>query len=105
MRCGLDDGRVRSFSYYWSLGGTHRGLLPGRDEDVLGFGVGQGITHQDYRQANNATHTETIIETYYKIFITEWCSLNLDMQILFNPGANASNDTGVIPGFRLKMLF
>jgi hypothetical protein len=105
FRYGWDDGRVRTFSNYWSLGGTYKGPIPARDKDILGFGVGQGITHQDYRNAKNATHTETIFEVYYKIRITEWCSLTLDIQTLLNPGLNASNDTAVIPGVRVKMVF
>jgi carbohydrate-selective porin OprB len=105
LRYGWDDGRVRKFSNCWSLGGTWTGPLPARSKDVLGFGVGQGITHQDYRHAKNATHTETIFEAYYKIYITEWCSLAPDIQILLNPGTNADNDTSVIPGIRVKMVF
>ena len=105
FRYGWDDGRVRKFSNYWSIGGTYKAPIPQREKDVLGFGVGQGITHQQYRRANNATDTETIFEVYYKIFITEWCSLTLDIQTLLNPGTKASNDTAVIPGFRIKMLF
>jgi hypothetical protein len=105
FRYGWDDGRVRKFSDYWSLGGTWKGPYPARDKDVLGFGVGQGITHQDYRDAQNAADTETILEAYYKIHIAEWCSLTLDAQTLFNPGTNAHNDTGVIAGIRLKMVF
>ncbi len=105
FRYGWDDGRVRKFSNYWSLGGTCKGLNPAREKDVLGFGVGQGITHQDYREANNATRTETIFEVYYKIIMTDWYSITLDFQTLLNPGTNARNDTSIIPGIRLKMLF
>jgi carbohydrate-selective porin OprB len=105
FRYGWDDGRVRKFSNYWSFGGTRRGLIPEREKDVLGFGFGQGITHQDYRRANNATHTETIVEAYYKIHMTDWYSITLDIQTLFNPGTNSHNETAVIPGIRLKMLF
>lgn len=43
-RYGWNDGDVRTFGNYWSLGGTWTGPLPGRDKDVLGFGFGQGIT-------------------------------------------------------------
>ena len=100
---GWDDGRVRKFSNYWSLGGTYKGPVPDRDKDVLGFGVGQGITHQDYRNANNAAHTEAILETYYKIHVNEWCSVTLDLQVLIDPGLNNANDTSVIPGVRVKM--
>ncbi|MBN2180680.1 MAG: carbohydrate porin [Sedimentisphaerales bacterium] len=105
FRYGWDDGRVRKFSNYWSLGGTLKGPNPAREKDVLGFGIGQGITHQDYRRANNATHTETIFEAYYKIHMTDWYSITLDIQTLLNPGTNSHNDTSVIPGIRLKMLF
>ncbi len=104
FRYGWNDGRVNKFSNCWSVGGIYKGPIPQRDKDVLGFGVAQGITHEDFRRANNATDTETIIEVYYKIFVTEWCSLTLDIQTLLNPGTNSSNETGVIPGFRLKIL-
>lgn len=105
FRYGLDDGRVRTFSNYWSLGGTYKGLLPERKDDVLGLGVGQGITHQDYRRANNATHTETILEIYYKMIIADWCSLTFNLQTLLNTGTQSGNDNAVIPGIRLKMVF
>lgn len=105
FRYGWDDGRVRKFSNYWSFGGTWKGPVSSREKDILGFGVGQGITHEDFREAKNATASETIFETYYKINITDWCSLTLDMQTLLNPGTNADNDTSVIPGLRLKMVF
>jgi hypothetical protein len=105
LRYGWDDGRVRKFSNYWSLGGTWTGPISTRSKDVLGFGFGQGITHHDYQEAQNATHTESIFETYYKIYITEWCSLTLDLQTLLNPGTNSHNDTAIIPGIRVKMVF
>ncbi len=105
FRYGWDDGHVRKFANYWSLGGTWKGINPAREKDVLGFGVGQGITHQDYRRAKNATHTETILEAYYKIHISDWCSLMLDVQTLLNPGTNSDKDPVLIPGIRLKMSF
>lgn len=105
LRYGWDDGRVRKFSNYWSIGGTRKGLIPERGKDTLGLGIGQGITHHDYRDANNATHTETIVEAYYKIHMNDWYSITLDIQTLLNPGTNSHNDTSVIPGIRIKMLF
>ena len=105
FRYGWDDGHVRTFANYWSLGGTWKGINPACEKDVLGFGVGQGITHQDYRRANNATHTETILEAYYKIHISDWCSLLLDVQTLLNPGTNSGKDPVLIPGIRLKISF
>jgi len=104
FRYGWNDERVNKFSNCWSAGGNYKGPIPQRSKDVLGFGVTQGITSTDFRRANNTTNTETIIEAYYKIFVTDWCSLTLDIQTLINTGTNSNNDNAVIPGFRLKVL-
>jgi len=104
-RYSRDDGDVRTFSQYWSTGGTWQGFLPGRANDVLGLGVGQGLSSHDYRTANNATHTETIIEVYYKIYAADFLSVTLDCQTLLNPGTRVSAETAVIPGIRVKGVF
>jgi carbohydrate-selective porin OprB len=105
FRYGIDDGRVNKFSDYWSFGGTCKGPLNVRRDDVLGFGFGQGLASDDYREAKNASRTETILEGYYKMQLRQWVSLTLDCQVLLNPGTNSDNETAVIPGVRLKFVF
>jgi hypothetical protein len=105
FRYGLTDGDVRTFGNTWSLGATYKGLLPGREKDVLGVGFCQGITSDSYRDAKHAAATESLFETYYKIQVTEWCTIYPDLQILLNPGTNSSNDVGVIAGIRVKLDF
>jgi len=101
MRYGYADESVREIEHYWSTGATWTGPIPGRREDVLGFGVGQFIMGGDYRRANQAAHTETIFELYYKIKLAEWCSISPDLQAILNPGASRDNDVGVIAGLKL----
>lgn len=105
FRYGWNDERIKIFSHWWSLGGTWRGPISRRPKDVLGFGVGQGIVSGDYKDARSASHTETLLEVYYKVCITEWCSLLFNVETVLNPGANSSNHTAVIPGVRLKLAF
>ena len=105
FRYGIDDGEVRTFSHYWSAGGTWKGPLEGRSDDVLALGIGQGLTSHDYRIANGSTRSEMILETYYKIQWTRFLSFLVDCQVLFNPGTNPANETAVIPGMRLKAVF
>ena len=105
LRYGWNDGDVRTFGHYWSLGGTWLGPLENRSRDVLGFGFGQGIHSHSYRRANNAASSESIFEVYYKVHVTEYCSLLFDLITLMNAGPDPDNDVGVIPGVRLKFVF
>ncbi len=103
FRYGVEDGDVRTFGQFWSLGGTWKGPFSPRRDDVLGFGMAQGLTDRSYRLAKNGTPTETLLETYYKLRLSDYMSLTFDCQVLFDPGANPSNETAIIPGLRLKI--
>jgi carbohydrate-selective porin OprB len=105
FRCGFVDGEVNTFGQYWSWGTTYQEPFAGREKDVVGFGMGQGLTDDDYRTANNATSSETIFELYYKIVFNACMSLQLDCIYLHNTGANAANDDTILPGVRLKAVF
>jgi carbohydrate-selective porin OprB len=64
-----------------------------------------GPASDDYRDVKNASHSETILESHYKIQVCQWVSVTLDCQVLLNPGTNSDNETAVIPGSRLKLVF
>ena len=105
VRCGLADGKVHTFNHSWSLGATCRGFLPGRERDVLGMGICQAVTHEDYRQAYGASASETIMELYYKIKLNTHMSFQLDCIGLLNPGTNPDNENALIPGIRIGATF
>jgi hypothetical protein len=105
LRYGITDGDVRTFSNVWSIGATYKGLLPGREKDVLGLGFVQGIANEAYQDAKHATSHESLFETFYKIQVTDWCTIYPDVQILLNPAMNSANDVGVIAGIRVKLDF
>ena len=66
-RFGLADGDVNPYNTSWSAGAQYEGLIPNRDEDVLGVGVAQ-VRFGDY--AETVKSRETAYEAYYRIQVT-----------------------------------
>jgi len=58
---------------------VYRGLIPGRDEDVVGAGVAWAELFQ------GGTDQETVVEIFYKARITPWLSLQPDLQYIASP--------------------
>ena len=97
-------GDVNTIEDFWSVGGQYRGLLPTRDDDVLGVGVAQGILSDELRRTGADPHRETAIEVYYNIQLLPWLSLAPDFQWILCPGGENGRDA-FVAGLRLKMAF
>jgi len=94
------DEDVNEMKTYWSCGAQYEGLLPGRDDDVLGVGFAQGRASRD---AGYPTSYECVVEAYYNIEVTPWLHISPDFQWIINPGADASVDNAVAVGLRAQM--
>ena len=101
-RYGLADSAVNEIKSFWSVGAQYQGLIPGRDDDVLGCGVAQGRLSQG--AGFTASH-ETAMELYYSARITPWLSVSPSVQYVFNPGGDHDVDDAVVVGVRLQMSF
>ena len=101
-RYGLADGNVNPIRCFWSAGVQYQGLIPTRDNDVVAFGVAQGLFSPDM---GLSAGNETALELYYSIQITPWLIASPDFQYVFNPGGNADVGDAVIVGFRLLTCF
>lgn len=102
IRYGFANGNINEIKHFWSAGTRYKGLLPGRDEDVLGFGAANG------RLSGSAGFTalnETAMEWYYSVQITPWCVISPSVQYTLNPGGNDEKDNAVIAGTRLQIAF
>ena len=62
-----------------AAGVVYRGLLPGRDNDVVGAGVAWA------RLNLGGTNQETVVETFYKAQVTPSVSLQPDLQYIASP--------------------
>jgi len=106
LRYGRADQDLRDVEHFWSVGARWKGPFAARPADEFVFGVSQAVMGRDFRRANTpSTSQETLFEMYYNIQITEWMALKPDVQVILNPGANDSNDVGVVAGLRLQLAF
>jgi porin len=70
---------VKSIGDSSVAGMTYTGLLPGRDEDVLGIGIACTELFQ------GGTHRETVTEFFYRALLTPRISLQPDVQYIASP--------------------
>jgi porin len=100
-RFGCADDDVNPIRAFRSEGAQYQGLIPTRDDDILGFGVAQGGLAEG--AGFSAAH-ETVMEMYYKAAITPWLSVSASIQYVFHPGGD-SGDDAVVPGLRVQSTF
>ena len=101
FRYGLSDSDVGDPKAFYSAGVQYQGLIPNRDDDVLGLGWATGPRSRQ----GEATGDESVIEAYYNIQVAPWLNFGPSLQYITNPGGvAAANDTTVL-GFRMQFSF
>ena len=88
---------VEAIGDSYIAGLVYTGLLPGRDEDVLGAGVAWAELFQ------GGTNEETVVETFYKAQITPRVSLQPDLQYIATPSGIYRDALAVGVRFQLAM--
>ncbi len=92
----------------WSIAGgfAFDGPLPGRDRDSFGVSVGY-TTFSDSPSVYQSTDGlyEFVFEAYYNIAITNWMSLQPDIQVLTTPLNQSELPTAVVGILRLSINF
>ncbi len=104
-RYGYAHGDVNYIEHFWSVGAQYQGLLPSRDEDVLGFGAAQGILSDEVRLWGERPHRETVLELYYRIQVAPWLSISPDVQMILDPGGTRSGQDALVVGVRVQAMF
>ncbi|MHC4674205.1 MAG: carbohydrate porin [Planctomycetota bacterium] len=105
-RYGHAHGDINRISDYWSSGVSYKGLIPTRDRDVMAFGVSQALYSTMYRHnIRPLADRETVYEWYYKFYLTPWCDISPDLQIVTNPGGDKDDRDAIVGGVRLRIIF
>lgn len=95
------DAAIENF---YSFGFQYQGLIPGRDNDVLGFGY--ALTNFNDSDTNGVRLTdEQALELYYKIVVFDWLQITPDIQYIVNPGASGDNHDALVAQLRLQLIF
>jgi porin len=106
LRFGYRDDEVNQISRFWSAGFQYQGLLPRRDDDVLGLGFYSAHGSDPFRTYVNSDFVrETGLELYYNIQVTPWLTLTPDVQFIDQPGGLESVRDVLVFGLRVRVTF
>jgi porin len=86
---GYADPTILFYDHNIGGGVSFAGLIPGRRDDVAGFGL-QSI----HFSGGNPTRTgyETSYEAFYRLQLRPWLAIQPDLQYIANPGGNRVRD-------------
>ncbi|MGQ9649136.1 MAG: carbohydrate porin [Phycisphaerae bacterium] len=102
FRYGYAHDNVHLIKHFWSIGAQYRGLFPTRDDDLLGFGLVQGIIGHGSSNAGLGDR-ESVYELYYNIALLLWLSLTPDFQWIHQPGGTRAIPDSLVVGLRIQM--
>lgn len=98
------DSRKNNVTNFISFGFQYKGLIEGRDNDVLGVGFARGVL-SDRANSTYTDNHEDVYEIYYNTKLTNNISLTPSLQYIKDPGANDTADDAVIVSMRLYTKF
>lgn len=78
-------------SSYYGAGLHYKGLIPKRDNDILGIGTAIAGFSDRLKAIDGRYGQETVIETFYRIKLTPWMYIQPDVQYIMNPGGMQKN--------------
>jgi carbohydrate-selective porin OprB len=104
-RYGFADKEVRNIQHFWSCGGQLSEPIPGRKNDVFGFGLAQSIFGDDYRQVNAKASAETMYEIYYNFSAYPFVKIIPNIQAVTHPNGDKKSSYDVVVGTRLVVAF
>lgn len=102
IRYGLADSDVSDIKCFYSAGVQYKGLVPTRDDDVLGIGFAKGRLVRD---AGFAKEHESVLEVYYNVHVMPWVSISPSLQYIWNPGGADGVGNAFVAGIRVQMSF
>ncbi|MEI6437231.1 MAG: carbohydrate porin [Candidatus Omnitrophota bacterium] len=94
-----------SLDRYFGFGVNYTGLIPGRDEDVLGVAFNRAGISSDYRSTGDFDRSEDVIEAAYSLGLTKHVVLQPDIQFIRNPGADPTINNATVVTLRTKVCF
>ena len=109
-RIGFADDEVAAFDSHQSVGLVVSGLIPGRTDDLLGFGVTSITNGSDYRRASRLegdaiSGRETAIELTYLVQATDWLIVQPTLQCAINRDGDPDEDRACAAGLGLTLEF
>jgi len=103
-------GDRNPLEYEFTLGGRYTGLIPGRDQDKIGFGYIYSRNGDAFSQAYQAVNGhglggESTAELDYQFNPLAWFSFQVDSQFIFDPGGDSTRSEITVIGVRTIFRF
>jgi porin len=104
-RYGAANDRINEFGNFLGLGVRSRGLFATRPDDEFDLAVSHATVGEPARRASTGAgreRHETSIELTYRATLTEWLTMQPDIQYILHPGADPALDDSLAIGLRLE---
>lgn len=110
LRIGRAEDRFNTFDGYLGVGASLTGFWPARPDDAVGLASATAFTGDEYREAQKlaglrADSRETNVELTYRAPITDWLTLQPDIQYIINPGVDPGLDNALTVSLRFELSF
>lgn len=95
-------------AYSIMAGLNYTGLIEGRDEDVIGLAFCSAILSDDFRAIEgneDLDAAETVIDFVYQAHLTDWLTVQPDIQYIMNPASESGLDNALQLGVRMEIGF
>ena len=108
LRVGVADSDINAVSSFFGATLVGTGVIAARPDDQLGLGVAVASLGRKGRQAifdagGDPASREINIELTYYADITEWLSVQPDLQYIISPGGDDAVDDAFVAGVRLQL--
>lgn len=102
VRASVSPTRSSLIDFYVDAGLAYKGLIPGRDSDTVGLGVGYAHVGADAHRADRdailytgkvmpVRKAETVLEATYQALVVPGFTVQPDVQYILRPGAGIAN--------------
>lgn len=110
VRVGGSDGDTTDFGGGWQAGLTVTQVFEGRPDSVFGIGFNQAFVTSNFRAnerdlGNDPAHAESAVELTYSDRLLPYLTLQPDLQIIHEPGADRARDNVVVGTLRVTVEF
>lgn len=110
VRAGAADGQTTSYVGGWQAGVLASPAFTGRPDSAFSLGVNQGLVNarerDNMRDAGLApARAESALEITYADKVGDYVTLQPDLQLVHNPGADADRDIVVVASMRVGIEF
>lgn len=103
LRLGAANARINPVALYLGAGVVYTGIFA--DGDQAGLAIAAARMGDHGRMALGLSSGETDIEVTYSAVITDWLSVQPDIQYVFSPGADPSLGNAFVIGTRFTLIW